>query len=1453
MAIGVNPDPYTPSDSSTGTGTSGSAYENRRIGVNLLGQEPQQDFGFDPAKAARSVVGTAGDVLYNTIDVPNRFVQMEVAKARLKHAMAFGDARVSDKYINMISVDNMSIDQVAEEMYKDGVATTGGVAHDFLVSVFLDPMNLILPAVGKTYQTARRSSGLLDAMGPSTLRDITGRVQEARTLTPEESKFMGSRMNRVLGETYGAMSRKLSGAKKGFAQALFGVGASKIIQVLGLYHVKNIAEFADAAGHGQAFDRALSNGALHTMRGAAANHIAEQTISRNTQAVAARVEAVNKAASLEDPVARAEFLAASRLDETTAALTNDEIMQEFDALWKVKRDTPAGVDWAGRQITQRTGELAASELARMAGGDQKRLLNLLDETLVRQRKSTERHLDNIFARETADNMLIVDQGMPAVEAELARRLAGVVDESQIKDLIRVTLEQTVNTPKDQRKALIDLLNSAGMVHLGTASDALGSSLNSLRSLVQDTKFLETLDPKIRPIISNQLGRLSIIGARTMTDLDRRTILKALEATDSPEQKIAIVSDAIAKFDNMGGEFQALHGITTVDAGTVEAFTKTLNELSDLPKQVPVEWTKALDGVGAYKTIVSEAKRLGYKLILEPEGVVSKPGWRAIDRGTRTAVKPRVSLWVPITGDGMDVMFGTRNRVGQVIDFATKNRSTIKIMQNTLDRMYEYASHEKIGSSITRNVLRDLHATMMDYAFASKGSLRTVALSLSGEGDAAVNGILDVVRNKVKLRGEDYLQEFDRMVHQGDLQSMMFYSAMGDLEHVGTAQYASGFLKNWMLSKGGFRGKMGEAITNWTDFWYPKLKFSGNPLFWGMEIVESKFFNALRGIYPEWQLGKGINAQRFGFKRFYDVVDPNTGKTLRLDSVKLISENAIANRPELKFAQEMATINQYFNYKTTEKLLNSGDMGEEVVAAINKQRGLFSARFFESGAGKTGRMKAADFWRLTTEQNLNSLAEKLPALMSEHAPAQWNLWMEAAGGDARGASLLYLNQISELRSSRSAVLGYLDKNRPIGLGFGRQFDDDPIKNLRTAVKEARSAVKSSSPSKAATQLADRLVDVRSGAQAVGYSEETIAALDKAIELARSVPPGVQASRKIFNDIDQAVGIIGDSLVKEFETAVARKNFVKEALMADGIPQNVATEMSKLFVVAARRGEINPELILAIEKSFGGGTKLAKEQVVALADNLQAIREVRTGEETVINTVMDGIENQIRHESQLVHFYNTERSFAERSLNHVVFALYPTSYMFSKVLPEYMRLLFATRTKSIAGLVLNPYDMILKFASGGKFSLKSWTDFAPLVGFNAAYKTRQMLINEMSQVQDPSQYNPLMFFLTNTLIPGLPTDITVSASPIATTAVEAGMKQADQGGSAMDIGGAVAKAGLYQATAVGQRAVGVVQLGKTASSIIGQTGKAVSEAGGPVEFIQGIVSDTLDSIGKVVFNK
>lgn len=1452
-----------PTQSSGGSQSSSTQdsniYEQRKVGINLLGQEPEYKptdgpLGIigDLPNLGRSAVGLAGDILYNTIDVPNRIAQMEIAKNRLNHAMAFGDPRVAQKYIGMVEEQNMSLDSVAEQMYKDGVALTGGTGHDLIASLFLDPLNFIAPAVGGAYQRGKKASGLLDVMGESTAQDVFGRVRARTTLSTQDEHFLNSRVNRVLGETYGKISRKLSGGKKGFAQAIFGVAADKILLAVGINTMRKIAEAADVRGFGALFDDSVARAAAHTMRGAAANHIVNQSIVRNTTALAGRVEAVNRLGDIGEQAARQQFLAASRLDEASAVLTDDEILKEFDALVTLKSETPSGANWKQRAINEGVQSAVQTELGPLVGGNQQRLLNAFDDTVVKNRKSVERELDNIFARESADSQLIVDQGIDAVKAEVAGRLGFLMDEADAYKIVDDVLAEAGGDFVAARRALVEVLNTSGFVRLGHANTVLGSDLAVLRKMVDGgkiSKVFAKIDPKLRTIVRSQIGRLTIVGGRTMTELDKQTIIAALNATDDINQQAAIVQDAIRSFDNLGAEYQALGDATktVVDSGVIDDVRRTLDDLTDLPEEIPVTWTKALADVPEYQNAVSNARRLGYKVILEPDGIVNNPAIRAIDRGTRTAIKPRVSLWVPITDDGMDVVFGTRNRLGQYVDYAIKNRSTVKIMQNTLDRMYEYAAKSGVGGgNVSRNIIRELHSTIMDEAFRSKGSLRTVALALEGEGDQAVKGILNSLRDKIKARGPEAVDEFDKMVHRGALQDMIFYAARGDLEQVGFGQAATGWIK-WRLFSGNSLSKVAaEALTKWTDWLYPNLKFSWSPIFWTMEYVESKFFNALRGIYPEWKVG-GKDITRFGAQRYYDVIDPISGKNIRIDAVKVIQDYAAANRPELKFAQEMAALNHFLGYKATDAILSSSTLGDVVTKGFAENRS-----FWARGYGAVGIKKAEDFWKLTTESNINRLAESLPTLMSTHAPVQWATWLEAAGGDTRGAALLMLHQTQALRAERQVVGQYLKRNRPLGLGFGRQYDDDPIKTLRIATKEARSAVKSGKQGAGITQLADRLVDVRSTAKAVGYSDEAIGELDDAIRLLRAVPANKPVARGTMAKVDAALNATGNKLDQEFRVAVDRRKFVQSALEGNGIPQNVAREMSSLFVVAQRRGEMLPELTVSIEKALESGAALDVRTIDKLQDHLKAIREIRSGEETVINAVMDGIENQIRHESMMVHFYNTERSFAERSLNHIIFSLYPTSYMFGKVFPEYMRLLYATRTKSIAGALLTPYDRILRLASGNKFSLKGWSDYAPLVGFNAAYKVRQDMLREMD-TNTPGEYSPTIFLLTQVLIPGLPTDITVSASPIITNPIQTIGKGIEEGRNPVDIAIRSGQSFVSAAERSGQRAVGPLQVFSQGQKILGEARRSVEQSGGPVESIQVFVGETLDNIGRVIFNK
>lgn len=1438
--------------------SSESSYKDRKIGFDLLGTdpnyEPPQDEGILGVPGAiAGGIGSGIVGLFNLYDTPNRIMQTEIGKYRMRRSLAMPDSQIDQKYVNMINSGGFSVDEVADEMYRDGVAVTGGVAHDLILSIFADPMNVVMPAVGGAWQRSRRAADILHRMGDTTKRDIMGNIKARTPLTADDEKFIQNRVWRSLGQGYTKIGNKVGGGAKSLAQIIFGKASSAIIASLGVSTVKKIAIYADAAGTGDQFDEALSLAAAHTTRGAAGNHLVNNAVTRNASAIEARITAVNNAAGKADAAARQQFRNATSLDERAAILSDAQIDEEFDRLIDLRDSKMAegkGAEWAAGERRSLLDSAVAGEIQEKVG--KRGLINALDESIVVNNRSVNREVDDILTYEGRQAAIIVDKGELAAKSHFAEKLAfmlGREDAYRLFDELvgeAAIAVQPAAAAANRRRVAIQAVSAANFMHLGHAARELSGSLKSLRRMADTTAFLRNVDRKFRPLVRSQVGRMSIVGARTMTMQDKQRILKALSETDDINQKRQIVADTIEDFDNMAAEFaQVGTGTINVDDAVMNSFMQKLDSLTDLAEEVPVKFTTVLEDVPEYQKLINDAERLGYRLILEPEGVVSLPKPDVLQKGSRSAIKPKVSVWVPLTDDGMDVVIGDRTKLGKFVDAMFADRSTLKTMQNTLDRMNEYAATRLVkgtSKTLSMNIIADIHRAMLDYAFEKRGSLRTVALTLSGNGDKDAREFVDFIENRVAQRGSDALQEFRGMVHSGDFEDMIYYAAKGDLEVVGAAQYTSGLFKQALRAQPVLNATIKKWLVTWTDHLYPKLKFELNPIFQGQELVESKFFNGLRGVFPEWKMKIGNKEIRFGTQRYYDVM--YNGKKIRVDAVKIVQDLSVAQRPELKFAQDMAMLNQYFGFSATDTLLNAGSAGENFAKNMWKGRSWFERRTeaFKSSKGN-------DFWLMTADSNIRRLADDLPRMFSEQ-PEQWKMWLDDAGGDARGAALLFLHQQSQLRAGRATARQFIERNKPFGFGFGRQFDDDPIKNLVQAVKEARKDLKERGASAGGVRLAEVLGIVHAGGKAVGYSDESLALVQSAIKRASRLSDGSRNKNKIIEGIFSDLDAAKVAMSAELEVAVARRKLIKEELMSKmNVPQPLATEMASLFVVAQRRGEMLPELTILVEKALKGERALDGADVEKVADHLQAIREARTGEESVWNTIQDGIEAQIEHESMRVHFYNTRRNFAERSLNHVFFALYPTSYMFGKVLPEYVRLLYGTRTSSALGLVsrLSPYNLALKVASGGKFSVKAWSDFAPLTGFAAAYRARQALARNMEE--DILQSNPLLFFLTQTLIPGLPTDITVSANSAIVTGVQKGIDTFAESQDPLAALGEGIGTGLY-ATERATKRIGIPGAIGQASSIVNQV---QGMEGGPIESVQQWVLSSLEGFGRFIRNE
>lgn len=1449
---------YSGTDLGTSGNSSESSYKDRKIGIDILGEDPNATppednglLGVPGAIAGGIASGITG--LFNFYDTPNRIMHTEVAKWRMKRSLGTPDKQIDEKYLNMINSGGFSVDEVAAEMYRDGVAVTGGVPHDLILSIFADPMNVVMPAVGGVWQRSRKAADILHRMGPSTQADIMGHVKKRTPLTADDEAFINKRVWRSLGTGYSAIGRRVGGGAKSLAQIVFGRASSAIITSLGVNTVRKIASYADASGVGDQFDDALSLAAAHTTRGAAGNHLINNAVTRNASAIEARITAVNNAVDKADTAAREQFKLATSLDERAAILSDSQIDEEFDRLIELrdsKMTQGKGADWASGERQSLLDTAVAGEVGERIGKGG--IINALDESIVVNNRSVNQEVDDLLTYEGRQASVIVDKGDLAAKSHFAEKLAFMLGREDAYRLWDDLLSDAAIGVQDAAKAAnrrriaVQAISAANFMHLGHAARELSGNLKSLRRMSESTSFLRNVDRKFRPLVRNQIGRMSIVGSRTMTAQDKERILKTLSETDDINQKRQIISDAIDDFDNLASEFtQVGTGKVIIDDALMRSFDQKMNSLTDLPEEIPVKFTTVLEDVPEYQKLVSDSERLGYRLILEPEGVVTLPKPDVLQKGARSAIKPRVSVWVPLVDDGMDVVIGNRTKMGKFVDALFSDRSTLKTMQNTLDRMNEYAATRLVqgqSRTLSMNIIADIHRSMMDYAFEKRGSLRTVALTLSGNGDKDAREFVDFVENRIAQRGADALQEFRAMVKNGDFEDMIYYAAKGDLEVVGAAQYASGMFKQALRSQPVLNATVKKWVVTWTDHLYPKLKFELNPIFQGQELVESKFFNALRGVFPEWRVNVGGKDVRFGTQRYYDVM--YNGKKTRIDAVKITQDLSLVERPELKFAQDMAMLNQYFGFSATDTLLSAGSAGENFAKNMWKGRS-----WFERKTETLRASKGNDFWLMTADSNIRRLADDLPRMFSEQ-PEQWKMWLDDAGGDARGAALLFLHQQSQLRAGRATARQFLEKSKPFAFGFGRQFDDDPIKNLVQAVKEGKKDITARGASAGGVRLAEVLGIVTAGARAVGYSDETLALVTSAINRAGKLADGSKANKKliagIFNDLDAAKV----AMSAELEVAVARRKLVKAELMTKlNVPQPVATEMAALYIAAQRRGEMLPELSLAVEAAMKGERVLDNTEVEKIADHLQKIREARTDEESVWNTIQDGIENQIQHESMRVHFYNTQRSFAERTMNHVFFSLYPTSYMFGKVLPEYMRLLYATRTSSAMGLVsrLSPYNLALKVASGGKFSVKAWSDFAPLTGFAAAYRARQALARNMDE--DILDSNPLLFFLTQTLIPGLPTDITVSANSAIVTGLQKGIDKFNETG---DIPAAIGEGlgtGLY-ATERSTKRIGI-------PGAIGQGAAIVNQVqgmeGGPIESVQQWVLSSLEGFGRFIRNE
>jgi hypothetical protein len=1433
-----NPYPTTPSSSSSSSTPAPQGLDRPGVvGVDLIGGGAGL-FG----NVASSGLGTLGEV----VNTPWEIVAGEIAQNRLQGAVTIGDASVNQKYIDMVKIHGMSVSDVADQMANDGVAVTGGIAHDLALSIFMDPFNLIAAGGAKAYEVSTRSASIQQRLGDHAVNSILDSSSRS-TATSEEVKWLNSGTGRkFLGSWYNTASRNLGGIRKGMAQALFGRSAGVAASAIGIRTLGIIIDAATKFGKEAKIIDAAGIGANHLLLGASADLVVTRAVSEVRASALEKMTIVTKSDGIDDAEAFNKFARYVAGDSASASSTLEDVKNEWEILHKVLKDGKGDENVLVRDIFERDVAGLLNERIGSRG-----TLPVIRAEAAIEVARTERRINDIKQTAIDEAMYMLSaagteaERISLAEVEFIANLEPVIGREAAQFAWKGILEGIPKGKESTLRGLADAIFASQTMRLGSTADGWAAAKASLLSKFETnaSSIMALLPSKTRTFIAGARN-WTIVAKDTMTNVDHRRIMKYLsdESISVEERALAVAHDVkqygVLRNTYNGKRFTEL--AKTEPQRAVDAVIDTLKQYGEdaLVQEVPVNSFKGIEQIlPEISQMKKAADQGGYKIVFEPQTATMKPNRIYANSVSKDTARFGVDLWVPIVNDKLRIDLGSRNMFGKALDVLSNERRTSTVIANTFTRMQEYAMTN--GLDISRNDLRDLHRALTDRGFETKGSIRTAIYEENKDG---ASGILDAFIARVKESDPVAAKRLLQQRANGDLLRMVLTAAQGDLQKVGLQAAFTSRVKS-------ARG-IGYMATMLADKVYPMVKFNLSPLFGIQEVIESKWWNLMRGYNDEKILkipGIGNTSIKYGTKRNYEFVDFATGKPFTLDAVQVVHEAQMMDRPELKYAQEMNAINMYFSGKTTDAILRFGAEGESFT------KGLVAGL---TGARNIGTYKTLDHLRFVAAEGLDTMAEQVAASFGKNAPVQWAAWLKMANGDPRGATLLFLQERQQMIKSQATARAVWESNKPLGVGFGRQYDDNPIKNLDISVRELGKKIVSGDPkqrSEAIDQLRLHLSLIHGDAATIGYSDETLKALSDATSALEEAKNGMRLTidnviaKKSQKTIDKAYGKVEEARAAmrgEFEKAVGRKKHVRDALIADGISTPLATEMASLFVVAERRREMLPNVSLAVARSVDGTAPLQKEVVNALKDHLIKIRSARVEEESLWNALAYGLESAAKN-ADSTHFFKTGRNFLERSINHPVFGLYPTSYMFGKVLPEYARMLFLSPQRSVAGIVLAPWQAILKNVSFIKWDPEDWAKFAPLVGFAAATKIRDSMVDGMNN-SPYAERNPLIYALTNVLIPGMPNEINVSASAtMRSIAGEAGNLVT---GQPVDPGKVAFAAGTQLASSIG------IKRGlDEATKVVDYVAKGTSDQGGIINLVGDTIGNVVESFGDIITNK
>jgi hypothetical protein len=799
------------------------------------------------------IVGGALEGGLTALGAGSRFVGEQVAGARIRETKSgqrgfvttiFGDAPQA-------AVDSVraggSIEDAARQLVKDGKGFSEDGAMNFIYELLLDPVNFILPGVGK-FASIGKEAMLLNAMGESKLLGLA--KQAAKQGNKEiadgyraQAEFLkkwdwaGGIYKATLGQVNGS-ARKLSstivkevatGALRAYRPRVID-GFLDDVTALGGRELAN----RGLTNHAATFMNAVKSGAVRAKTaivGSVARDFSDNVISDIIRLTA---EGKTKAQILATAAGREGDNLGNILIELNvpAKLVDDLFANVADGLKKQVR----GDELRRRLIDQR--DQVQSFVANAQVRRQKDLITRISQYKV--------DLDSRLA--TEDGIRVISEAKldrvpaasnPAVGIqELTQDLAAGfgMKEADAANLARSLFAKH----QGDIAALTDVLAFARSANLGQAMRELGS----LRSLLKG-KILRVGNKDI------DLSRITITSKRSITQTDAKAILARIEelkpiakskgsGAAAAKKELDQISDSLVSNYDEFGVFAGTGGTHTRDS-IFEYLNKiknrTVRELNEKERTAIVAEAAKDQGIAQIRNVEQRLLAMGYRLGLAPEDGLVSVRSLVTDHHGREKIAEVLTPFSDMI-DNVDTNLKGTGEFDKAIANETLRPTKLGRVWSSLTREY--------GSEITKNNIVERFVTnMVSKTGISVNASRRImsrVTSLAAEKGIQPKALFLDKTEVEKIFREEMGDAYGRLADSGTNPiKMVVDAAAGDYAVAGLTSGFTGRVK-----------AIFPEITVITDRLYPEARFGRlNPFFnLVLERSETNIMNIVHNVQKE---------------------------------------------------------------------------------------------------------------------------------------------------------------------------------------------------------------------------------------------------------------------------------------------------------------------------------------------------------------------------------------------------------------------------------------------------------------------------------------------------------------------------------------------------------------------------------------------------------------------------